>query len=156
MREENERGYYMVRRRYIYPTCANGRAECLSERTCEEVPLRVRASWQAACDAVLNNLRDSRRVHGDLRALEAFGVAGPQLLRVCVISDVTMIQGGRGGKAETNSRVVPDGEMLHAQRVRRPLIVVGVPRWVEDLDDSRNGRDRHHDKMLAHILSSAR
>ena len=102
-------------------------------------------SWQATCDTILNDLCDGRCVHRDLRALEALGVAGRQLLWVCVVSGGTMIKDGRGGKAESNSRVIPDGEMLHAQSVRRPFVVVSKAGGEEDLDDGRDGRDRHHD-----------
>lgn len=44
-------------------------------------------------------------------------------------------------------RVVPNCEMFHAERAGGPLIVVREARGVEQLDDHRDGRDRHHDEV---------
>ena len=47
-------------------------------------------------------------------------------------------------------RIVPDGKMTHAQRVRRPVVVVREALRVEDLNHRRHGRYGHHDEMLQH------
>ena len=113
----------------------------------------TRGLREAAVDAVLDELRDVRAVHWDLRPLEA--------LRVVRVLDIGVreraggasarrrarIKEAGGGRGRKHARVVPDRKVPHAARARGPLVVVREPARVEDLDHGRHGRDGHHDEV---------
>ena len=54
-----------------------------------------------------------------------------------------------------DSRIVPNREVPHAHRSRRPVVIVREAPGVEDLDYSGDRGHWHHDKMLRCAVSSA-
>lgn len=107
---------------------------------------------------LLDHLHDSRRVHRDLGALEAFWVVDVGLVRVRVVARYGVslsTQSTDTKEDEMNARVVPDREVPHAQRHRRPVVIVREALRVEDLDNSGDGGHRHHDEMLHRPVSTA-
>ena len=54
----------------------------------------------------------------------------------------------RSERTQGYARVIPDREVPHAQRLRRPMVIVRKAARIEDLNDGGSGRHWHHQQML--------